>query len=195
MRKGEKKQLTNLCEYKKQLKGREQHASRELANGEYLASFKEVIYGEYRPENVSLYRWMHNPNCGDDFLPQIFQEASSMSVDMLEVPSANASKDAILEYASWFTLSHFVSLEDAVKAWRSNLDKILKKEKQNKRDKLIQRWIKKKGQYVMKIDYTEDSGLVGQQDNGVHKEVFPFQGVDIASLIDKELQPFKIEIR
>ena len=142
-----------------------------------------------------LYRWGHNPNSEDDFRPQIFQEVSSMSVDMLEVPSVDAPKEVILEYASWFTLSNFVSLEDAIKAWQSSLNKILKKVKPGKRDKTIQRWIEKKGQYVMKIDYTEDSGLIGPQGDGVHKEFFPFRDVDIASLVDKSFQPFKIDIQ
>lgn len=195
MRKDKKKQFTNMCEYKKQLKRTKLQAGRELANSKYLTPFKEVIYDAYRSENVSLYRWGHNPNSEDDFRPQIFQEVSSMSVDMLEIPSVDAPKEVILEYTSWFTLSNFVSLEDAIKAWQSSLNKILKKVKPGKRDKIIQRWIEKKGQYVMKIDYTEDSGLIGPQGVGVHKEFFPFRDVDIASLVDKSFQPFKIDIQ
>lgn len=194
MRKDKKKHFTNMREYKKQLERPKHKVGLELANYEYLAPFKEVIYESYRPENVSLYRWGHHPNNNDDFQPQIFQEVSSMSVDMLEEPSADAPKEVILEYTSWFTLSNFITLEDAINAWQSNLDKILKKVKPTKREKAIQRWIEKKGQYVMKIDYTEESGLIGPQGEGIHKEYFPFQDVDIASLVDKSFQPVKIEI-
>lgn len=194
MRKDKKKHITNLREYKRRLKEPRQQAGRELAHSEYLAPFKEVIYESYRQEDVSLYRWVHNPPIEDDFLPQIFQEASSMSVDILKEPSADAPKEVILEYTSWFTLSNFVSLEDAIKVWQLNLGKAVKKKTDN-RDKAIRRWIDKKGQYVMKIDYTKESGLIGPQGDGIHKEIFPFQDVDIASLVDKSFQPVKIEIQ
>lgn len=195
MSKDKKKHSMSLLEHKRQLKRSKQKAGRELANSEYLTPFKEVIYEEYRPQNVSLYRWGHHPNIGDDFLPQIFQEVNPMSADMLKVPSVDAPKDVILNYTSSFTLSNFTSLEDAVSEWQSNLKKRLKKAKPGGRDKAIRQWIDKKGQYVMKIDYTEDSGLVGPQNDGIHKEFFPFSGVDVASLVDKSFEPYKIEIQ
>lgn len=86
-------------------------------------------------------------------------------------------------------------MEEAIKAWQSNLGKLLKKEKPDKRDKIVKRWIDKKGQYVMKIDYTEEAGLIGPQGDGIHKEFFPFQDVNIGSLVDRSFQPVKIEIR
>jgi len=55
--------------------------------------------------------------------------------------------------------------------------------------------IEKKGQYVAKIDYTEEAGLIGPQDDGIHKEVFPYKGVEVTKLIDNSFQPFKIEIQ
>lgn len=195
MRKYKKEKFTNMREYRRRLKRSKQRIDHELANSEYLAPFKDVIYEEYHPENVSLYRWGHHPNISDDFKPQIFQETSSMSVDMLKEPSGDAPKVVKLEYTSWFTLSNFISLEEAIKAWQSNLGKLLKKEKPDKRDKIVKRWIDKKGQYVMKIDYTEEAGLIGPQGDGIHKEFFPFQDVNIGSLVDRSFQPAKIEIR
>jgi len=166
-----------------------------LAHEEYLAPFLDVIYEEYVPENVSLYRWVHNPLVADDFKPQIFQSVTSSSPDDLLVPASDAPKEIVLQYTSWFTLSHFVTLEEAVKAWRTRLDGILKKTKPKKKDKEIERWIEKKGQYIAKIDYTEETGLIGPQGDGIHKEVFPYEDVDVATLIDKAFQPFKIEIQ
>lgn len=168
---------------------------RELAHNEYLAPFLDVIYEEYAPENVSLYRWMHDPRVADDFKPQIFQSVTSSSPDDLLIPASDAPKEVVLQYASWFTLSHFITLEEAVRAWRSSLNGILKKTMPGKRDKAIERWVEKKGQYIVKIDYTEDTGLIGPQGDGVHKEVFPYKNVDVATLIDKTFQPFKIEIQ
>lgn len=168
---------------------------RKLAHHEYLMPFLDVIYEEYIPEDVSLYRWVHNPMVEDDFKPQIFQSITSSSPDDLVAPASDAPKEIVLQYTSWFTLSHFVTLEKAVEAWRAGLDGILKKTKPEKKDKAIERWIEKKGQYVAKIDYTELAGLIGPQDDGIHKEVFPYKDIDVASLIDKTFQPFKIEIQ
>ena len=192
--KRKRKHFLNKRKREERLK-RHKTQCRELAHSEYLASFKDVIYEDYTPQNVSGYRWVHNPNVADDFRPQIFQEATSSSPDDLKAPSPDAPKEVVMEYASMFTLSHFVSLEEAVKAWKTNLNRLLKKTKPGKEDRVIERWIEKKGQYVMKIDYTEESGLVGPGGDGVHKEIFLFEGVDVASLIDKTFQPYKIEIQ
>lgn len=168
---------------------------RKLANEEYLASFLNVIYEEYVPDNVSLYRWVHNPIIPDDFKPQIFQSVTSFSPDDLSIPASDSPKKVVLEHTSRFTLSHFVTLEEAVKAWYTSLNNLLKKAKPEKKDKIIERWIEKKGQYVVKVDYTKSAGLIGPQDDGIHKEIFPYKGVDVASLIDNTFQPFKIEIQ
>lgn len=165
-----------------------------LANSEYLASYLEVIYENYKPEDVSLYRWSHSPHADGDFLPQVFQDSTPFSVEDLEAPPADAPKDVIHEYVSWFSLSHFVTADDAIRVWRETLKGRLRKvHDPAKREKEIRKWIEKKGQYVTKIDYTEDSGIVGPQGDGVHKQVFPYEGVDVASLEDKMFQPIKIE--
>lgn len=46
----------------------------------------------------------------------------------------------------------------------------------------------------MKIDYTSESGLIGSQSDRIHKELFPFEGVDVEALVDKTFEPVKIEI-
>ncbi len=165
-----------------------------LANSEYLTPYKEVIYERYKPENVSLFRWSHNPHNDEDFSPQVFQNSTPFSVEDLQAPPVDAPKEVIHEYVSWFSLSHFTTAQDAIRIWQETLKLRLRKVQDPvKREKEIRKWIEKKGQYVSKIDYTANSGLVGPQDDGVHKQVFPYEGVDVASLEDKMFQPIKIE--
>lgn len=167
-----------------------------LANSSYLTSCIDVIYKQYKPEDVSLYRWTHNPITEDDFKPQIFQSVSSMSEDDLSIPDIDAPDEVKLEYASWFTLSNFDTPENAVSAWQNRLDNMLKKCKTpEKKEKEIEKWVKKKGQYVTQINYTKESGLIGPCDDDIHKEFFPFEGANIELLIDKDFPPIKIEIK
>lgn len=193
--KQKRKHFEIMRKRKERRKKQKMQERRVLAHEEYLTPFLDVIYEEYVPENVSLYRWVHNPMVADDFKPQIFQSVTSSSPDDLLIPASDAPKGVVLQHTSWFTLSHFVTLEEAVKAWRVSLNGILKKTKPEKKNKAIERWIEKKGQYVAKIDYTESAGLIGPQGDGIHKEVFPYENIDVASLIDKTFQPFKIEIQ
>lgn len=193
--KQKRKRFKAMRKRKERREKRKMLESRELANGEYLASFLDVIYEEYTPDNVSLYRWVHNPIIPDDFKPQIFQSGTSFSPDDLRIPASDAPKEVVLEHISWYTLSHFVSSEDAVKAWHTSLNNLLKKAKPEKKDKITEHWIEKKGQYIVKVDYTKSAGLIGPQGDGIHKEIFPFKDVDVASLIDKTFQPIKIEIQ
>lgn len=180
---------------RKEHRKRQKQSAMKLAYSEYLTPFEEVIYKQYKPDDISLYRWVHNPMVEDDFKPQIFQSVSSKSVDELEVPDVSAPDGVILEYISWFTLSHFSTLEQAINMWQSSLRKILKKyNNPDKKQKELQKWINKKGQFVVKIDYTSESGLIGPQSDGIHKELFPFEGVDVEALVDKTFEPVKIEI-
>lgn len=180
---------------RKEHRKRQKQSAMKLAYSEYLTPFEEVIYKQYKPDDISLYRWVHNPMVEDDFKPQIFQSVSSKSVDELEVPDVSAPDSVILEYTSWFTLSHFSTLEQAINMWQSSLRKILKKyNNPDKKQKELQKWINKKGQFVVKIDYTSESGLIGPQSDGIHKELFPFEEVDVEALVDKTFEPVKIEI-
>lgn len=193
--KQKKKRFQNKRKQKERRKQRRQQSYPKLAHAKYLDPFKEIIYEEYKPSNVSLYRWVHNPDVPDDFKPQIYQENSRISPDDLKVPDVNAPKKVILQYTSRFTLSHFESPDEAIKAWQESHANLLKKYKPEKRAEITGSWIKNKGQYVIKVDYTEDSGLIGPQSNGPHKEIFLFEGIDASSLIDKSFPPIKIEIQ
>lgn len=60
--------------------------------------------------------------------------------------------------------------------------------------RIVDKWVRDKGKYVVKVDYTENVALVGPQNDGVYKQVFLFEGVDAASLVDKSVEPIEIEI-
>jgi hypothetical protein len=85
-----------------------------LAYNDYLKPFLKIIQEEYKPDNVSLYRWVHNPFSSDDFKPQIFQDSNPNTPEGLKVPSDDAPKEVILEYTNYFTLSNYTTQEDAV---------------------------------------------------------------------------------
>lgn len=193
--KRKRKYLKNKRKQKERRKLRKLQNQPRLAYDEYLHPFKEVIYEHYKPATVSLYRWVHDPNVPDDFKPQIFQDISTIFPEKMKAPEANAPKEVILQYTSRFTLSHFVSPDEAIKAWQQSLCYLLKKAKPEKQAEKTENWINKKGQYVVKIDYTEESGLIGPQTDGSHKEIFLYEETDVASLIDRTFQPIKIEIQ
>lgn len=57
---------------RKEHRKRQKQSAMKLAYSEYLTPFEEVIYKQYKPDDISLYRWVHNPMVEDDFKPQIF---------------------------------------------------------------------------------------------------------------------------
>lgn len=193
--KRKRKHLKNKRKHKERRKLRKQQNLPRLAYDEYLHPYKEVIYEHYKPTAVSLYRWVHDPNVPDDFKPQIFQDISTISPEKMKAPEVDALEEAILQYTSRFTLSHFVTPDEAMKAWQQSLGNLLKKVKPEKQAEKTENWIKKKGQYVVKINYTEESGLIGPQTDGSHKEIFLYEETDVASLIDRTFPPIKIEIQ
>lgn len=165
-----------------------------LAYNEYLEPFLDVIEEEYKPKNISLYRWVHNPISSDDFKPQVFQENNPNSPEDIKIPPADAPKDVILEYTDWFTLSSYVTSDAAIKEWCDTLTRRLKRKKtEESRKAEIEKWIRNKGEYVVKVDYTEETAMVGPQDDGIHKQAFVFEGIDAASLVDQAFKPIKIE--
>ena len=83
--KQKKKHFKLMRKRKERRKKQKMQERRVLTHEEYLTSFLDVIYEEYVPENVSLYRWVHNPMVADDFKPQIFQCVTSSSPDDLLV--------------------------------------------------------------------------------------------------------------
>ena len=168
---------------------------RVLAYSQNLEPYLDVIGKEYKSEDVTLYRWMHFPPIPDDFKPQIFQENNPIGVDDLACPDADAPDEVKLEYVGRFTLSGFVTPEDAVDEWKRNLSKRTEKVKDvDKKRQKTEKWIADKGQYVYKVDYTVDTALVGPQSDGIHKQAFLLEGVDPETLIDSAFKPIKIDI-
>lgn len=166
-----------------------------LAHSQNLEPYLDVIEKEYKPEDVTLYRWMHCPPIPDDFKPQIFQENNPNSVEDLVCPDPDAPDEVKLEHVGRFTLSGFVTPEDAVDEWKRNLHKRTEKVKDaDRKQKKIEKWIADKGQYVYKVDYTIDTAMVGPRGDGVHKQVFLFDGIEPRDLIDPTFEPIKIDI-
>ena len=165
-----------------------------LAYHDHLEPFLSAIESDNKPQDISLYRWVHQPYIEDDFKPQIFQESNPNSPDTLKRPQEGAPKEVIDEYTKWFTLSHFITEQDAINEWHRNLNKNLSKAKSpEKRQGAINKWITSKGDYIAKINYTKDCGLIGPSEDAVHKQVYIYSGVDVVSLIDKDYIPIKID--
>ena len=167
---------------------------RKLAHMEELAPFLSIIEEEYKPINISLYRWMHVPQNQDDYRPQIFQESNPMCPEQLGVPPVDAPRGVILDYVSWFSLSNFVSVESATEEWRRILSKRISNVSEKKILAEIKKWISKKGQYIIKVDYTPETAIVGPQDDGTHKQALLYSDVDVETLIDKTFEPIKIDL-
>lgn len=163
----------------------------ELRYSEYLDPFMDVIDNNYKPQDISLFRWMHNPEIPDDFLPQIFQEADTRDVDSLEVPSVDDPDFVILKYVDNFTLSNFDSIESAERRYN---DVVTRFSKRKDADMRILDWIEKKGLYIEKIDYSESTALVGECDSSGHIETLIAEGVNVEDLIDRSFEPYKINV-
>lgn len=164
-----------------------------LKYAEYLAPFAETIFSHYTMREVSLYRWMHNPEIPDDFLPQIFQENDPRSLDMLAVPELDDPDDVILRtYVDYFTFSNFDTLEHAEKEYVRWIDHFGKRKNS---DEKIKTWIKNKGLFIEKINYTLGTALIGETENNGHTQTLLMDGVDPVDLVDRSFEPYKINIR
>lgn len=191
LRKKKHAALLKMKAKKKAAKSQREHEF-SLKYGEYLNPFIDVINRHFTRANVSLYRWMHNPEIADDFLPQIFQENDPRSVEELEVPSLDAPDDIILQsYVDYFTYSNFETLKDAESEYLKWVSKFSKRKNATI---IIQNWINSKGLYIEKVDYSEDTALIGEKDPNGHIEVLLAEGVNFEDLIDKSYEPYKIDI-
>lgn len=164
-----------------------------LADYEYLNPYMDTILEEYKPEDMSLYRWAHIPFIEDDFRQQIYQESTPNSPETLYPPKLDEPKENILTYIDNFTFSNYLTIEDARRLWHENLQIRLNRVVERKKEKEKQKWIQKKGQYIIKINYTKNTGLIGLQNDDVHKLTLLYDGVNFEDLIDKSFTPIKIE--
>lgn len=191
-----KRKRINKIKRKKRDRGKanKQATKRSLAYKEYLEPFQNIIEEEYKPQSLSLYRWVHNPIISDDFKPQIFQDCNPNTPERLIKPSENDPKEVVLEYTSWFTLSHYVTPDDAINEWKHFLNKLIKGKSEEKKKIKIDNWIRNKGDHIVKLDYTPETAIVGPNGDGIHKQVFLFEDVDASSLVDDSFSPIKINI-
>lgn len=162
-----------------------------LKYSEYLDPFMDVIDNHYKPQDISLFRWMHSPEIPDDFLPQIFQESDARNVDSLDVPSVDDPEYVILDYVDYFTLSNFDSIESAEKRYN---DVIKNFSKRKDADERIKNFIKNKGIYVEKINYTKSTALVCDSDSNGHIQTLIMEGVNVEDLVDRNFEPYKINV-
>lgn len=189
-----KRKRINKIKRKKRDKKKANEPAKErcLAYKEYLEPFQSIIEEEYKPQSSSLYRWVHNPIISDDFKPQIFQDCNPNTPENLLKPSKDDPKAVVLGYTDWFTLSHYVTPEDAIKEWKHLLEKRIKGKSEEKTKSQVDNWIRNKGDHIVKVDYTPETAIVGPSGDGIHKQVFLFEDVDASSLIDTSFSPIKL---
>ena len=162
---------------------------RKLAYQNYLKPFLQTIDKVYKPMYKEAYRWMHMPRIKDDFKPQIFQESDSRTPEKIRPPQLDAPDGIILKYVDNFTLSNYDTSENAEKAYRYWVEKLSKKS-----TKALEEFIQNKGDYIVKVNYTEDVAILNEPDKKGHFQVLMFENVDYENLVDKAFVPIKIEI-
>lgn len=161
---------------------------------EHLKDYMDVIQECFSAENVSLYRWVHSPLEDDDFEPQIFQDSSPLSLEQLTAPDVDTPKEVKLDYISYFCLSHFTSEKAAEIEYLKAFEKRIKNQPEARYSKIKESFVRRKGQYIQKIDYTETSALIGP-DNHNHRDVMLMECFDPRELIDKNHSSKRIELK
>lgn len=173
---------------RKLLHRNQRRLNRELLHSDLLYQFSQFIEDEFQRGEITLYRWSHNPIIGDDFLPQIFQSTSDIDITDVEVPSPTDSKKKIKHYVNYFTLSHFISEQQAVDEYNRIKDNILNSDHPER----IEGFIENKGSYVQKVDYEEDDIMYAQPDQRGHINTLPCVGMDPQRVIDTTYIPVKL---
>lgn len=161
---------------------------------EHLRDYMDVIDECFKAEDVSLYRWIHDPLVEDDFKPQIFQESSPLSLEQLMVPDVDTPKDVKLGYISYFCLSHFTTEKSAEEEYLKAFEKRSKNKSEARYQKIKEDFIRKKGEYIQKINYTSDSALIGPDENN-HRNVLLMDNCNPQELIDKDYKPKRIDLK
>lgn len=183
-------------ELKQKAKRKEERKKRLMVNrlkySEYLMPFFDVIYRNFNVNEITLFRWMHNPEIPDDFLPQIFQENDPRSVDKLEIPDKNDPDDIILHsYIDYFTFSNFDTLENAEREYLKWIERFSQRKKP---DEKIKNWIENKGLYIEKINYKMGDALIGKKDENGHIQTLIAEDIDPETLVDRSFEPYKIDV-
>ena len=161
---------------------------KELQHSELLDQFRAFIDKEYHSGEMTLFRWVHDPYTADDFKPQIFQSFSDRDISEVRVPSPTGSEKKIKSYVERFTLSHFLTEQQAIAKYREQLE-ILQNSDHPER---VEGFKDNKGTYVQKCRYGERDALYGKPGDGGHIDILPLRGLYPERVIDTTYTPVKI---
>ena len=173
---------------RKLIRKNQRRLNRELQHSDLLDKFSRFIEEEYQRGEITLYRWSHNPIIGDDFLPQVFQSSSDIEITDIEVPSPTDSKKEIRHYVNYFTLSHFISEQQAIEEYNRIKENIINSDHPER----FVGFVENKGSYVQKVDYEEDDIMYSQPDKRGHINALPCVGMDPQRVIDTTYIPVKL---
>lgn len=165
-----------------------QRRNRELQHSDLLSKFQTYIDEEYHRGNITLYRWAHSPYTDDDFRPQIFQSFSDRDISEIYVPSPTDKRNKVAQYVRWFTLSHYLTEEQAI----SNYKNIVSKLRTSDHPERVSGFKESKGMYVTKCYYTENDALYGNADENGHIDILLCNGFDPKRVVDTTYTPVKI---
>lgn len=161
---------------------------RELQHSELLTQFQAYIDEEFHRGEITLYRWAHNPYTSDDFKPQIFQSFSTRDISDVFVPSPTGSRQRIKKYVEYFTLSHFISEEQAVSRYMEVISGLA----DSGHPERAEGFKENKGTYVQRCVYGEDDIVYGTPDEKGHIDALLCKGFDPERVIDTTYTPVKI---
>lgn len=161
---------------------------RELQYYELLSLFQTYIDEEFHRGNITLYRWSHDPYTSDDFKPQIFQSFSDRDITDVKVPSPTDSKKKVKKYVEFFTLSHFMTSQQAVDRYSEIISDLTNSDHPER----VEGFKENKGTYVQKCNYSENDALYGNPDEDGHVNVLLCNGFAPERVIDTTFMPIKI---
>ena len=161
---------------------------RELQHSELLGQFRTFIDKEYHSGEMTLFRWIHDPYTADDFKPQIFQSSSDRDISEVRVPSPTGSEKRIKSYVNRFTLSHFLTEQQAIAKYREKLDIL----QNSNHPESVEAFKENKGTYVQKCCYGERDALYGNPNDEGHIDILPLRGLNLGRVIDTTYTPVKI---
>lgn len=161
---------------------------RELQHSDLLNQYKAFIDREYHSGEMTLFRWAHDPYTADDFKPQIFQSFSDRDISEIQVPSPTGSEKRIKSYVERFTLSHFLTEEQA----RGKYEEVISILQNSDHPESVEGFKAKKGTYIQKCNYSENDALYGTPNDEGHIDILPLRGLKPERVIDTTYKPVKI---
>lgn len=161
---------------------------RELQHSELLSQFMAYINEEYHRGEITLYRWTHDPYTADDFKPQIFQSFSLRDISEIHVPSPAGSKKKIKKYVDHFTLSHFISEQQAFDNYLEQIERLAS----SNHPERVEGFKEDKGTFIQKCNYGENDIFYGKPEESGHINVLLCRGFNPQKVIDTTYTPVKI---